>query len=63
MVNFFGAITTSDIAKALNEKGFNIDKKQIIISSPIKNLGLYTIKVRLHNDIYASIKVNVEEQK
>ncbi|AEF18840.1 MULTISPECIES: 50S ribosomal protein L9 [unclassified Hydrogenobaculum] len=58
----FGAITTSDIAKALNEKGFNVDKKQIIISSPIKNLGLYTVKVRLHNDIYASVKVNVQEE-
>ncbi|MFP3206977.1 MAG: 50S ribosomal protein L9 [Hydrogenobaculum sp.] len=58
----FGAITTSDIAKALSEKGFNVDKKQIIISSPIKNLGLYTVKVRLHNDIYASIKVNVQEE-
>ncbi len=59
----FGSITTSDIAKALQEKGFNIDRRQIVISSPIKNLGLYTVKVRLHNDVFASIKVNVEEQE
>ncbi len=59
----FGSITTSDIAKALNEKGFNIDRKQVMISSPIKNLGLYTVKIRLHNDVYASVKVNVEEEQ
>ncbi len=59
----FGSITTSDIAKALQEKGFNIDRRQVIISSPIKNLGLYTVKVKLHNDVYANIKVNVEEEQ
>ncbi|GAB6077696.1 50S ribosomal protein L9 [Hydrogenobaculum acidophilum] len=59
----FGSITTSDIAKALHDKGFNVDRKQVMISSPIKNLGLYTIKIRLHNDVYANIKVNVEEEQ
>ena len=58
----FGSITTSDIVKAIQEKGFNIDRKQIILSTPIKNLGLYTVKIRLHNDLYASIKVNVQEE-
>ena len=58
----FGSVTSSDIAKAIQEKGFDIDRKHIMISNPIKNLGLYTIKVRLHNDVYANIKVDVQEE-
>ncbi len=58
----FGAVTTSDIVKAIKEKGFDIDRKQIVMTSPIKNIGLYTVKVRLHNNIYANIKVDVQEE-
>lgn len=58
----FGSVTSSDIAKAIQEKGFDIDRKHIMISNPIKNLGLYTIKVRLYNDVYANIKVDVQEE-
>ncbi len=57
----FGSVTTSDISSAL--KDYGIDRKQIVIPNPIKNLGLYTVKIRLHNDIYANIKVNVQEEQ
>jgi len=55
----FGSITTNDIVEALKEKGIEIDKKKIMLRNPIKNLGGFNIKIRLHPEITATIKLNV----
>ena len=53
----FGSVTPAEIASALEQEGISIDKKKIIISEPIKTLGIYDIPVSLHPEIQAKIKV------
>ena len=53
----FGSVTTQKIAELLDEKGFKIDKHNIIIKTPIKNLGVFNIPIRLHTDIIAEVKL------
>lgn len=58
----FGAITGKEVATALAEqKGFEIDKKKIALSEPIKALGEYTAKISLFENTFASVKVIVSE--
>lgn len=58
----FGAVTTSDIAKALGAEGINIPKKKIILEEPIKKLGIYNIPVRLAPDVEATFKLWVVKE-
>lgn len=55
----FGSITSMDIAEALKTKGFEIDKKKIILDEPIKRLGSFTVNIKLHTDITAHVNVTV----
>ena len=58
----YGSVTANDIAKVLKEQGFDIDKKQVMLEEPIKQLGVYTIDVKLHREISAPIKVWVVKE-
>jgi large subunit ribosomal protein L9 len=53
----FGSVTTLDIEKAFNAEGFTIDKKDILLAEPIKALGVYTVPIRVFEDVVASTKV------
>ncbi len=53
----FGSVTTQDIEKAFAAEGFQIDKKDILLADPIKALGVYTVPIRLFEDIIANTKV------
>ncbi|MCF7804167.1 MAG: 50S ribosomal protein L9 [Candidatus Marinimicrobia bacterium] len=53
----FGSVTSQDIAKLLDEQGFDIDKKDILLDEPIKALGIYNVPVKLHKDITGEVKV------
>jgi large subunit ribosomal protein L9 len=55
----FGSITTLQIAQALKEKGFDIDRRKIHITDEIKNIGEYKATVDLHKDIKASVSLNI----
>ncbi len=59
----FGSVTTMDIAAALEAKGFSIDKRKIELEEPIKTIGEYSVPVRLHHDVTASVKVNVTREE
>jgi large subunit ribosomal protein L9 len=54
---FFGSVTRQDIASALAEEGFEIDKDAIILDEPIKSLGIYELPIKLHPEILAKIKI------
>ena len=56
----FGALNTQNIADALASKGYEVDKKKIVISEPIKALGRYTVGVKLYAEISARLTVVVE---
>ena len=55
----FGAVTSKDIAEAVQAQGVEIDKRKIVLDEPIKRVGDYTVTVKLHTDITADIKVSV----
>ena len=54
----FGAITTNDIHDQLTAAGITIDKKKILLHTPVKTLGKHTVKVKLHADV--SVEVNFD---
>ena len=52
----FGSVTSKMIADALQEKGIEIDHRKIEIEEPIKSLGIYSIKIKIHADVVATVK-------
>ena len=55
----FGSVTAQHIASALEELGFDVDKKKVLLKEPIKNVGTYDVEVRLMEGVLSKIKVNV----
>lgn len=55
----FGAVTSSDIAELIKERGYEIDRRKIQLDEPIKHLGEYNIGVKLHRDITAIVTIDV----
>ncbi len=56
----FGSVTSQDIAQALREKGFDVDRKKVMLKNPIKEIGIYTITLKLHPEVSVDIKVDVK---
>ena len=58
----FGSITSKEIADTISKTAnIEVDKKDILLDESIKNIGTYDVKVRLHKDIVAVVKVEVKE--
>ncbi len=55
----FGSVTSADIATELGTKGFEIDRRKIQLSEPLKALGNFDVPVRLHREVTAHLKVKV----
>jgi large subunit ribosomal protein L9 len=55
----FGSVTSMDIAESLREKGYEIDRKKVVLRQPIKETGDYTVKVRLHREVLLDVPVHV----
>jgi len=55
----FGSVTTADIASELAAKGFEIDRRKIQLSEPIKSLGNFTVSIKLHREVAAHVAVHV----
>jgi len=53
----YGSVSPQMIAQELTDKGFEIDKRHILIDEPIKTLGVFDIKVKLHPEVLANLKV------
>ena len=58
----YGSVTNSDVAEALEKKGFQIEKRKIHMEDHIKALGEYSIPVRLFKDVTANVKLKVEAE-
>ena len=56
----FGSVTAANIFDALGEKGYEIDKKKIVLSEPIRHVGTHEVQVRLYPGIAAALKVEVK---
>ena len=57
--SLYGSVTTRDAAEAATEAGFSVDKKQIALDTPIKELGVHEMTVVLHPEVSCTIQVNV----
>ncbi|MFQ6676144.1 MAG: 50S ribosomal protein L9 [Fidelibacterota bacterium] len=55
----FGSVTAMTIAQLLKEKGFRVERKDVLLEEPIKALGVYTVPVKLHADVKGEVKVYV----
>jgi large subunit ribosomal protein L9 len=55
----YGSVTSMDIAEALKERGYEIDRRRITLRDPIKETGEYTVPVRLHREVTVEIPVVV----
>lgn len=57
----FGSITSAEVAEALKQKNFNIDKKKIVLDEPIRLVGDYEVKIKLHPEVAAHLNVQIEK--
>ena len=57
----FGAVTNAEIASALEKNGIKLDKRKIVLSENIKNVGTYTVTCKLGYEISAPLTVKIEE--
>jgi len=55
----YGSVTSMDIAHALKEQGYEIDRRRIVLREPIKRFGNYAVPVRLHRDVTVELPVSV----
>jgi len=58
----FGSVTSQMIADLLKEKGYDIDKKKIELEEPVKALGVYTVGVKLHQDVEGKFRLWVVKE-
>lgn len=59
----FGSVTTTDLAEALAEQSIEIDRRQIEIDAPIRDLGVFMVPIRLHADVIANLQVFVVREE
>ncbi len=55
----YGSVTSMDVAEALRERGYEIDRHRIHMREPLKRVGEYTVPVRLHREVTLDLKVRV----
>jgi large subunit ribosomal protein L9 len=60
--HLFGSVTSSDIADALEQKGFNIDRRKIQLNEPLRSIGDFQVPIRLHRDVVSNVKVSVQKE-
>lgn len=55
----YGSVTPRDIADAATSEGFSLDRRQVILNAPMKELGLHDVILRLHPEVDVAVTVNV----
>jgi len=58
----YGSVTASDIADFLREKGFEIDRRKLILPEPIKAIGEFDVPLKLHREVTVPLKVHVVKE-
>lgn len=59
----YGSVTPTDIADLLEEKGFKVDKRKIVLHEPIRKLGEFSVKIKLHSEVIPSVKLTVIKEE
>ncbi len=58
----YGSVTAGDVAEFLKTKGIEIDKRKVLLDEPIKHLGEHELKIRLHPEVQAALKLLVTKE-
>lgn len=58
----YGSVTSGDVAEFLKGKGIEIDKRKVLLEEPIKKLGDHEVKIKLHPEVVASLKLLVSKE-
>jgi large subunit ribosomal protein L9 len=61
--HLFGSVTAKDIADALEQKNFHLDRRKVILDEPIRTLGEHKVILRLHREVSTEIPVIVEKEE
>ncbi len=58
----FGSVTSADIAHELEHRGFTIDRRKLQLDEPLKALGEFTVPIKLHREVTATVKVTIGKE-
>ena len=58
----FGSVTSADIARELEHKGHNIDRRKILLEEPLKHVGEFNVLIKLHRDVIVPVKVAIAKE-
>jgi len=58
----YGSVTSGDVAEAIAEKGFELDRRKIVLAQHVKRLGTFTAEIHLHRDVRVPITLHVERE-
>jgi large subunit ribosomal protein L9 len=58
-LQLYGSVNARDIANALTEQGFEVDRRQVVLDHPIKTLGIHEVRLNLHPEVQVSVIANV----
>ncbi len=58
----YGSVTSGDVAEFLKSKGIEIDKRKVLLDEPIKHLGEHELKIKLHPEVLAALKLLVTKE-
>ena len=56
----YGAVTNQDVSEALKKEGFEIEKKQVVINTPMKSVGTFGVRIKLHPQVSCEVNIVVE---
>ncbi len=58
----FGSVTSADIARELEQKGLNVDRRKIQLDEPLKHVGEFDVAIKLHRDVVVPVKVVIQKE-
>jgi large subunit ribosomal protein L9 len=58
----YGSVTSADVGEFLESKGIEVDKRRVLLDEPIKHLGEHEVKIRLHPEVHATLKLLVTKE-
>jgi large subunit ribosomal protein L9 len=58
----FGSVTSADIARELEHKGFSIDRRKIQLDEPLKAVGVFNVPIKLHREVVVPVKVTIQKE-
>jgi large subunit ribosomal protein L9 len=58
----YGSVTSGDVAEFLKAKGVEIDKRKVLLDEPVKKLGEHDVRIKLHPEVTATLKLLVSKE-